>query len=317
MSSRHRLAALTQQTKEFNHALGRDPAALPRALRSQRPRGGAQRAAAVRRPEPAVRQRRHGAVRAVLHRPAGATVEACHQRAEVHPHPGHRGGRQDHPARHVLPDERQLLLRRLLQAGRHRTGLAAGHQPGRRRRVRAGRGPDLAHRLPRRRRGGRHLAPGDRHPERADRPAGQGRQHLGHGHSGAGRHLQRAVLRPRSGLRPGRRPGGGRGPLHGVLEPGLHGLRAWPSHRPGQGRVRDPRRPAHQEHRHRDGPGADRHPAAGRGQPLRDRRDPPDPGPGGRADRRQVRRAFRPHRGRVTPGRRPAAGNRRPRPDRH
>ena len=33
--------------------------------------------------------------------------------------PGHRRGRQDHPARHVLPDVRQLLLRRLLQGRRH------------------------------------------------------------------------------------------------------------------------------------------------------------------------------------------------------
>ena len=46
-----------------------------------------------------------------------AAVAARHQRAEVHPHPRHRGGRQDHAARHVLPDERQLLVRRLLQGG--------------------------------------------------------------------------------------------------------------------------------------------------------------------------------------------------------
>ncbi len=42
------------------------------------------------------------------------------QRAEVRAHPRHRGRRQDHPARHVLRDVRQLLLRRLLQGGRHR-----------------------------------------------------------------------------------------------------------------------------------------------------------------------------------------------------
>ena len=36
-----------------------------------------------------------------------------------------------------------------------------------------------------------------------------------------------------------------------------------------------------QEHRHRHGPGADGHAAAGRRQPLRDRRDPADPRPGG------------------------------------
>ena len=40
---------------------------------------------------------------------ADAAVQARHQRAEVRAHPRHRRGRQDHPARHVLPDERQLL----------------------------------------------------------------------------------------------------------------------------------------------------------------------------------------------------------------
>ena len=40
-----------------------------------------------------------------------AAVHPRGQRAEVHPHAGHRRGRQDQPARHVLPDERQLLVR--------------------------------------------------------------------------------------------------------------------------------------------------------------------------------------------------------------
>ena len=35
----------------------------------------------------------------------------------MHPHPRHRRGRQDPAPRHVLPDERQLLVRRLLQGG--------------------------------------------------------------------------------------------------------------------------------------------------------------------------------------------------------
>ena len=96
---------------------------------AQRAHRGAERAAARhRRPEPAVRQRRHGAVRAVLPGPADAAVPARGQRAEVHPHPGHRRGRQDQPARHVLPDERQLLLRRLLQGRRDPARLGAGHQ---------------------------------------------------------------------------------------------------------------------------------------------------------------------------------------------
>ena len=76
---------------------------------------------------------------------------------------------------------------------------------------------------------------------------------------------------------------------------------------------RDPRRAAGEEHRHRHGPGADGLAAAGRRQPLRDRRGPPDPGPGGRADRQALRRALRPRGQRVAPRRRPAAGDRRPR----
>ena len=43
--------------------------------------------------------------------------------------PGHRRGRQDDPAQHVLPDGRQLLLRRLLQGRRDHAGLGADHQP--------------------------------------------------------------------------------------------------------------------------------------------------------------------------------------------
>ena len=82
--------------------------------------------------------------------------DARGQRAEVRAHPRHRGGRQDHPARHVLPDVRQLLLRRLLQGGRHRARLGAGHQV---RRPTAATGLDesrlYAERLRRRPRGGR------------------------------------------------------------------------------------------------------------------------------------------------------------------
>ena len=63
---------------------------------------------------------------------------------------------------------------------------------------------------------------------------------------------------------------------------------------------------AAQEHRHRDGPGAGRLPAAGRGQPVRDRPDLS----GDRARRRAVRQDLR----RRSRRRRPAAGGRRPRP---
>ena len=48
----------------------------------------------------------------------------------------------------------------------------------------------------------------------------------------------------------------------------------------GQGGLPDPRRAAEEEHRHRHGRRADGLPAAGRGEPLRDRRGLPGPGPG-------------------------------------
>ncbi len=106
-----------------------DPPPVPRPLRERRPHGGALGVAAARRPQPAVRQRRHGAVQAVLPRSGDPAVRARHERAEVRAHPRHRGGRQDDPARHVLPDERQLLLRRLLQGRRHRARVGAA-SPG-------------------------------------------------------------------------------------------------------------------------------------------------------------------------------------------
>ena len=126
--------------------------------------------------------------------------------------------------------------------------------------------------------------------------------------------MQRAVLRPRPRLRARGRAGGRRGPLHGVLEPRLHAVRARCVHRRAQGRLRDPRRAAEQEHRHRHGHGADGRPAAGRGQPLRDRPDGADPAARGRAGRQDLRRALRPRGQPVAPRRRAAAGHRRPRP---
>ena len=66
----------------------------------------------------AVHHRRHGAVQAVLPRPVDPAVPARHQRAEVRPDRRHRERRDHHPAQHVLPDGRQLLLRRLLQGRR-------------------------------------------------------------------------------------------------------------------------------------------------------------------------------------------------------
>jgi hypothetical protein len=92
----------------------------------------------------------------------------------VRAHRRHRRGGPDHPAQHVLPDGRELLLRRLLQAGRDRARLAARHgQPGRGR-LRVRPGPDLGHRVPQRRRGRRPVAAGRRRPaERIQRRSGK------------------------------------------------------------------------------------------------------------------------------------------------
>ena len=144
--------------------------------------------AAARRPEPAVRQRRHGAVQAVLPRPGDAAVRPRGERAEVRAHPRHRGRRQDHPARHVLRDVRQLLLRRLLQGGRHRARLGPGHQAAV---ADGGFGLDESQALPERLRrrpgGGRAVAQGHRPARRPDRAAGQERELLVDGRARPGR----------------------------------------------------------------------------------------------------------------------------------
>ena len=95
-----------------------------RARAHRRPLGQPDR----RRPHAAAGQRRHGPVQAVFPRPAGAAVPPGHQRAEVRAHGGHRGSRQDHPARELLPDAGELLVRRLLQGAGHPVRLGAAHQ---------------------------------------------------------------------------------------------------------------------------------------------------------------------------------------------
>ena len=103
-----------------------------------------------------------------------------------------------------------------------------------------------------------------------------------------------------------RRPRGGRGPLPGDLEPGLHAGHA--ERGPVEGRFRHRRPAADEERRHRHGPGADGIDPAGGRQPLRDRHHVEDPRQGGRAHRAGVR--HRP------PQRRRAAGRRGPRAQR-
>ena len=82
---------------------------------------------------------------------------------KVRPHPGHRRGRQDHQARDVLPDARQLVVRRLLQGRRDPLGVGAADQVRVGRRLRLPRGQAVGHRAARRRRVLRDLAgPGRR-----------------------------------------------------------------------------------------------------------------------------------------------------------
>ena len=218
-------------------------------------------------------------------------MEPGDQRPEVRAHAGHRRGRQDHAARHVLPDERQLLVRRLLQGRRDRVRLGAGHRLAGRRLLRVRPRQGLGHRLRGRRRGRQALAQGRRAP-RAPHPAPrQEGQLLAHRAAGAGRAVLGDLHRPRCAVRPRGRPGGRRGPVPGDLEPGLHAVRD--RGREVQGGLPDRRRPAIEEHRHRDGPGAHRVPAPGGGQPLRDRRGLPGDHGGAGGLRQAVRRGPR------------------------
>ena len=264
----------------------------------------------ARRPQPAVRQRRHGAVQALLPRPGDAAVPARHQRPEVRAHPRHRGGRQDHPARHVLPDERQLLLRRLLQGRRDRAA-PGSWSPARRPTGGLGFDPDkvwvtVSTTTTRPRALWRKVAglPDERIQRR-----GMADNYWHMGVPGPGGPCSEIYIDRGPGVRPRRRPGRRRGPVPGDLEPRLHAGRA--RRRSAAKDDFDVLGPLpEQEHRHRHGPRARRLPAAGRRQPLRDRRGLPGPRAGRRAGRQALRRR------RPDDGRRAAAGRRRPRPQR-
>ncbi len=217
---------------------------------------------------------------------------------------GHRGGRQDHSPRLVLPDGGQLLLRRLLQGRRDPAGVGAPDRLGVQRGLRLPRGEALGH-GPRRRRGGhRHLAHDRRCADGAHPAPWPEGQLLAHGRPRPRRTLLGDLLRPRARARPRGWARGRRGPLPRGLEPGLHAVRAVRGAH--QGRLRHPWGPAEQEHRHRHGPGAHGCAAAGRGQHLRDRHHQAHPRQGDGAVRSQVRRRAQDRRG--------PAGRGRPRP---
>ena len=243
-----------------------------------RPHRRAQRLADPRRPDAAVRQRRHGAVQAVLPRRAAAALAARHQRAEVRAHPRHRGGRQDHPARHVLPDGRQLLLRRLLQGRRDPARLGAAHRSpsttaatastpsgsGSPSTTTTTRPSTLAARSSACRRSASSAAAGATTTGTWASPAPAVR--AGRSTSTAARST--AARAARSSTR---------------TATSRSGTSSSCSTSRGELRPKDDfdirRRAAAEEHRHRHGRRADGHAAAGRRQPLRDRPDPPDPRP--------------------------------------
>ena len=117
---------------------------------------------------------RHAAVQAVLPGPGDAARAAADLGAALLPRRRHRRRRLDRAAHDVLPDDGQLLVRRLLQAGRGRDGLGA--LDGRlRARSRAHLGDGLRGRRPARprRRRARALARAG-HPARAHRRARRG-----------------------------------------------------------------------------------------------------------------------------------------------
>ncbi len=213
------------------------------------------------------------------------------ERAEVRAHARHRGGRQDHPPRHVLPDERQLLVRRLLQGRGDLLRVGARHRVDGQRRLRVRPRHHLGHGLLRRRRGGGALE-ADRGPARRADPAPRLEgQLLVHRRARPRRPVLGDLRRPRPRVRCRGWPGRRRGPLPRDLEPRLHAVRA--RRRGRQGGLPDPRRAQAEEHRHRHGARARRVPAAGRRQPVRDRRGLPGHRRRAGAVRQGVRRGAR------------------------
>ena len=236
---------------------------LPRLLRRPGPPACAQLAAgAARRPDAALHQCGHEPVQGRVPRPGTADVFTGDHLAEVHARQWEaqrpRQRRPFAPPPHVLRDAGELLLRRLLQAGRDclrlgvaddRVGAAAG-SPVR---------DDLQGRVgnPARRRGVcavERLRAGRPHPR-----AGRERQLLVDGRDRPVRTVQRAALRPRGGALRGTRmhPRSLRDvpALARDLEPRLHAVRPsgrWNAH-PAAEAVRSTRAWASSASRHQEG----------------------------------------------------------------
>ena len=168
------------------------------------------------------------------------------------------------------------------KAGGDPAGVGPVDELDRRRRVRPRRRPHLGHRLPRRRRGHRHLAPPDRPAARAHRAPRAWTTTSGPWASPA--RAARAASSTTTAAPTTAARAVPRSTRTATWSSGTSSsCRTSVVRRPGQGRLRDPRRAAEEEHRHRHGHGAHGDAAAGRRQPLRDRPDPPDPRPRGGA----------------------------------
>ena len=117
----------------FPDEIRRHPPPLPRLFRRARaPRGAQFVARPRRRSDPAVHQRRHGAVQAHLPGPGAARLRAGDDLPEVRARRRQaqrpRAGGPHRAAPHLLRDAGQLLLRRLLQARRDRVRLGVRHR---------------------------------------------------------------------------------------------------------------------------------------------------------------------------------------------
>ena len=184
--------------------LRRDPRAVPELLRGARPQAPAVRVAdPAQRPLDAAHQRGHAPAQAVLHRPRDAAAHPPDLVPEVLPHARHRRGRHHQAPPDLLRDARQLLDRRLLQAGRGRDGVGVLAQAPRLR-PRADLDHDLRGRRrarPRPRRGGDRGVAVGRRAARADRRAAALGELLAGRRDRPVRPVLGALLRPRARVR--------------------------------------------------------------------------------------------------------------------